>query len=48
MMKTKEKRGWGAFFDPLSIRAVTYWYPFADTNDAQRFAEGLRKAGVPD
>ena len=32
--------------DPLSIRAVTFWYPFANPDDARRFAEGLRKAGV--
>lgn len=34
--------------DPLSVRAVTFWYPFANSDDAKRFAEGLRKAGVPD
>jgi TolB-like protein/Flp pilus assembly protein TadD len=34
--------------DPLSIRAVTFWYPFANADDAGRFAEGLRKAGVPE
>ena len=34
--------------DPLSIRAVTYWYPFANADAAARFATGLRKAGVPE
>ena len=34
--------------DPLSIRAVTYWYPFANADVAARFATGLRKADVPD
>jgi adenylate cyclase len=47
-IKGNEKRGRIAFFDPLTIRAATYWYPFASTADAARFAEGLRKAGVPE
>ena len=34
--------------DPLSIRAVTFWYPFVNPDNAARLAEGLRKAGVPD
>ncbi len=36
------------FRDPLSIRAVAYWYPFANAEAAGRFATGLRKAGVPE
>jgi len=48
MIKRNEKRGWIAFFDPLTVRAATYWYPFAEPADAARFAEGLRKAGVPE
>ena len=47
-IKRNEKRGWIAFFDPITIRAATYWYPFAEPADAARFAEGLRKAGVPE
>jgi TolB-like protein/class 3 adenylate cyclase/Flp pilus assembly protein TadD len=47
-IKGSEKRGWLAFFDPLTIRAATYWYPFAKSADVERFAEGLRKAGVPE
>jgi Tfp pilus assembly protein PilF len=43
-----EKRGWIASFDPLTVRAVTYWFPFAERADVERFAEGLRKAGVPE
>jgi len=23
-----------------------YWYPFAESADVERFAEGLRKAGL--
>lgn len=47
-IKGNEKRGWIAFFDPLTIRAATYWYPFAKSADVERFAEGLRRAGVPE
>lgn len=35
-------------FDLLSVRSVAYWYPFKDPIDAERLAQGLRKAGVPD
>ena len=35
-------------FDPLSVRGVTFWYPFKEPADTERLAEGLRKAGVPD
>ena len=34
--------------DPLSVRSIAFWYPFKELSDAQRLAEGLRKAGVPD
>ena len=47
-IKGNEKRGWIASFDPLTIRAATYWYPFAESADVERFAEGLRKAGLPE
>jgi adenylate cyclase len=48
MRKAGERRGGAAYLDPIAIRAVSYWYPFADRVEAERFAEGLRKAGVPD
>ena len=35
-------------FDPLTVRGVAFWYPFKEPADAERLAEGLRKAGVPD
>ena len=35
-------------FDPLSVRSTAFWYPFEHETDANRLAEGLRKAGVPD
>ncbi len=41
-------KGRHAAGDPMTIRASTYWYPFATRADAERFAEGLRKAGVPE
>ena len=48
-MKSEDRRGGRArALDPLTIRAVAYWYPFANPDDARRFAEGLRKAGIPE
>jgi tetratricopeptide (TPR) repeat protein len=47
-IKGNEKSGWLSVLDPLTIRAATYWYPFAELVDVERFAEGLRKAGVPE
>jgi len=35
-------------FDPLSVRGIAFWYPFKEPADAERLADGLRKAGVPD
>ena len=35
-------------FDPLSVRGVTYWYPFKKSVDREHLAAGLRKAGIPD
>ena len=35
-------------FDPLTVRGVAFWYPFKEPADAERLAEGLRRAGVPD
>jgi tetratricopeptide (TPR) repeat protein len=47
-MKENEKSGRLAHLDPMSIKAIAYWYPFANPADAERFADGLRKAGVPE
>jgi TolB-like protein/class 3 adenylate cyclase len=47
-IRSNEQRGRFAYHDPLTIRAVSYWYPFAKTDDAKRFATGLAKAGIPD
>ena len=47
-IKSNDRRGRGAQWDPLTIRGVTYWYPFAKPEDAKRFATGLAKAGLPD
>jgi tetratricopeptide (TPR) repeat protein len=37
-----------ASYDPLTIRAIAFWYPFAKPDDARRFAAGLAKAGIPE
>ena len=47
-IRNNDRRGRYAGHDPLTIHAVTYWYPFAKPDDAKRFASGLAKAGVPD
>ena len=47
-IKSNDRRGRGAQWDPLTIRAVTYWYPFAKPEDGKRFATGLAKAGLSD
>jgi TolB-like protein/Flp pilus assembly protein TadD len=36
------------FFESLSVKTASFWHPFQQPGDAERFAEGLRKAGVPD
>jgi len=48
MIKQNVKSGRIAFYDPLTIRGATFWYPFAERADLDRFAKGLRKAGVPE
>jgi len=47
-MTSKDQRGPDAAFDPITVRALTYWHPFAVPSDAKRFVDGLRKAGVPE
>jgi adenylate cyclase len=47
-LKGKDRRGIVGHFDPLTIKAMAFWHPFASPADAARFAEGLRKAGVPE
>jgi TolB-like protein len=47
-IREQDKRGRISFYDPLTVRAITYWYPFANQQDTERFAEGLRNAGVPE
>ena len=34
--------------DLASIRNIAFWHPFKDPIDAARFADGLRKAGLPE
>ncbi|MEE8567876.1 MAG: tetratricopeptide repeat protein, partial [Anaerolineales bacterium] len=44
----RDERGWVSYHDPLSIRSSAYWLPFKNSEDAQRLAQGLRQAGIPD
>ena len=46
LMQKSEASWYG--FDPLSVRGVTFWYPFKNQADTARLAEGLRKAGLPE
>jgi TolB-like protein/class 3 adenylate cyclase/Flp pilus assembly protein TadD len=36
------------FLDLSTIRNMAFWHPFMEPVDAARFADGLRKAGLPD
>jgi TolB-like protein/class 3 adenylate cyclase/Flp pilus assembly protein TadD len=47
-MREKNPRDRLAFFDPITIKAIAFWHPFQSQADAERFADGLRKGGVPD
>ena len=47
-IRNNDRRGRFAGHDPLTIRGVTYWYPFAKPDEAKRFATGLAKAGIPE
>ena len=47
-IKGREQRGLLASRDPLTVTASAYSYPFANRADIERFADGLRKAGVPE
>jgi TolB-like protein/class 3 adenylate cyclase len=40
-------RNWRGY-DPLTIRAVSYWYPFKTADDQDRLVVGLRAANVPE
>jgi TolB-like protein/class 3 adenylate cyclase/Flp pilus assembly protein TadD len=47
-IKKRDKRGWQNSIDPLTIRSSAFWLPFKEPADAERLAQGLRKAGIPD
>jgi TolB-like protein/class 3 adenylate cyclase/tetratricopeptide (TPR) repeat protein len=47
-IRNNDRRGRFAGHDPLTIRGVTFWYPFAKPEEAKRFASGLAKAGIPE
>jgi TolB-like protein/Tfp pilus assembly protein PilF len=47
-IRDNDRRGRSSSYDPLTVRAVAYWFPFAKPADAKRFATGLARAGVPE
>jgi len=48
VIKARDKRGWLHTFDPLTISSRAFWLPFKEPTDAERLAQGLRNAGIPD
>ncbi|MCZ6849815.1 MAG: tetratricopeptide repeat protein [Alphaproteobacteria bacterium] len=46
VLETVDKNWLG--LDPLTVRTAAFWHPFKESADAERLAEGLRRAGVPD
>jgi len=47
-IKERDKRGWLSAMDPLTVRTSAFWLPFKNPEDAERLAQGLRNAGIPD
>ena len=47
-IKERDKRGRLNAYDPLTIRTSAFWLPFKEPADAERLAQGLRNAGIPD
>ena len=47
-IEARDNRGRWNTFDPLTISTSAFWLPFRNPADAERLAEGLRNAGVPD
>jgi adenylate cyclase len=48
VIEARDKRGWLHAFDPLTISTSAFWLPFKEPADAERLAQGLRNAGIPD
>ena len=48
VIEARDKRGWLHTFDPLTISTSAFWLPFKEPADAERLAQGLRNAGIPD
>ena len=47
-INSRDQRGWQNVLDPITVRTSAFWHPFKNTADAERFAEGLRRAGLPE
>ena len=47
-IEDRDNRGWLSASDPLTITTSAFWLPFKEPEDAERLAQGLRRAGIPD
>ena len=41
------RKGWGTLAANLNLQLVMYFFPYKNAEDADRFADGLLKAGLP-
>ena len=41
------RKGWGELAANLNLQLVMYFFPYKNAEDADRFADGLLKAGLP-
>jgi TolB-like protein len=48
VIEERDERGWLSAIDPLTVRTSAFWLPFKNPEDAERLAQGLRNAGIPD
>jgi len=46
--RVRESLSRSEFRELLTTKSASFWHPFQDSENKVRFAEGLRKAGVPD
>jgi hypothetical protein len=46
--RIREDLSRSGFLGLLTVKSALFWHPFKKPEDQERFAEGLRNAGVPD